>query len=112
MVNDVKDVRTALAKALAGHQVDDQVIERAAIQLAKLPKKIRGLDICQYGICLDLFLDGEDWRVSVRELLALEEHQWERFQVLIHGIPVPDFARVELGERFPGIPSVRGLQRG
>lgn len=57
-------LRLAAARAVAGHVVPDDVLERVGKRLAALPaaELVRGLDICTHGICLDYFVDPGDWR--------------------------------------------------
>jgi hypothetical protein len=57
-------LRMATARAVAAHEVPDDVLESVGQQLAKLPTAdlIRGIDICTYGICIDYFVEPDRWR--------------------------------------------------
>jgi hypothetical protein len=104
MANDLKNVRLALAKALADHRVEDAAIEAAAKHLVALPQPIRGIDVCAYGICIDVFLDGKDWQESLQKLLGSGGQAWRKLEVFPYGIPYPDIIHVQLGQPFEGIP--------
>jgi hypothetical protein len=104
MGNDVANVRRALASALAAHRVQDDVIESAATKLAQLEHPIRRIDICQFGICLDVFLDENDWGQSLPGLLELEGFEWQKLEIFPYGILKPDMVHVRLGHSFDGIP--------
>lgn len=57
-------LRMATARAVAAHQVPDEVLQSVGRQLAELPtaERIRGIDICTYGVCVDYFVEPDRWR--------------------------------------------------
>jgi hypothetical protein len=107
MANDAKSVRLALANALADFKVDDSVIESAAKQLAQLPVPIRKIDICQFGICLDFFLEGEEWQQSLQSLLQINGGGLQKIEIFPYGILNPEMVHVQLGQSVAGIPRQR-----
>ena len=104
MANDMKNVRMALARALASHNVTDAVIDNAAKQLATLPHPIRGIDICQFGICIDMFFEGKDWLKSLQTLVGAPGINWSKLEVFPFGIVNPDLVHVRMGQQHDGIP--------
>jgi len=60
----VDQLRLAAARAVAAHEVPDDILEDVGRQLAQLPTVdlIRGIDVCTHGICIDYFVDPGDWR--------------------------------------------------
>lgn len=108
MANDINAVRTALARCVAEHKIADDVIDTAAKQLATAKHPIRGIDICMYGICLDYFIDGEDWWHILPELVQIDGGQLKGIEIFPWGIPVPDIFRVRVTQNLDVIPQVRG----
>jgi len=62
---DAKVVAAAFAKRLASQKIDPKAIESLASQVSKLGSKPIGIDICQYGICIDYWVP----RKSLGELM-------------------------------------------
>ena len=106
--NDVKHVRTALAKAIAERKVPDDAIDAVARQLAVAKHQIRGIDVCVYGICIDYFIDGDRWWQTLPELLEIEGGVVKGIEVFPWGIPVPDILHVRVMHRMDAIPSAIG----
>jgi hypothetical protein len=103
MGNDVKQVRTALARAVASRQVPDHVIDTAARQLAGLPEQIRGIDVCTVGICLDFVLDGDDWARRLPDLVRVEGGQIRGIEVFPWGIINPDIVHVRVTQKLEAL---------
>ena len=101
MANDLKSVRMGLAKALAAHKIEDRVIDEAARNIAALPERIRRIDVCQFGICIDFFLDGKDWGRTLNGLV--EGRAWRKLDVFPYGIPFDDMVHVRLGQALEGM---------
>jgi len=95
-------LRLALARAVADRNVDAQAIDQVVARLGKFDHKIRGVNPCIYGICLDFFLE----RPELDDLLnkALEVGRVHGLRVFPWGIPWPDIFRVELETQFEEIP--------
>jgi hypothetical protein len=112
MANDEKCVRTALARCVAEYKISDEVIDLAAKQLATAKHPIRGIDVCTYGICLDYFLDGEEWWKTLPELIAIEGGQVKGVEIFPWGILNPDLLHVRVTQSMDAIPQVRGFEVG
>lgn len=50
---DAKKVAKAFSKRLASHEVSDQAVESLAKQVVNANTRPIGIDICQFGICID-----------------------------------------------------------
>jgi hypothetical protein len=62
---DPKTVAAALSKRLAAHRVSDKAVQLLAKQVVHAKAKPIGIDICQFGICLDYWVP----RNSLGELI-------------------------------------------
>jgi hypothetical protein len=107
MSNDLMHVRSALARAVAEYRVADDIIDTMAKQLAATKHQIRSIDVCMYGICLDYFIDGEDWWRTIPELIEVEEAQMRGIEVFPWGIPFPDIFRVRVTQSLDAMPQVQ-----
>jgi hypothetical protein len=99
---DVADLRLALARAVAGRKISDDAISAVAKKLAASKQKIRGIDNCVYGICIDYFFDSaDDWTKLVPELVRSKDARLHGIEVFPWGIPFPDIYRVRVQQDFP-----------
>ena len=107
--NDAQAVRLALAKAVASRKVSDEAIAAVAKRLAASKYKIRGIDVCIYGICIDYIFDHEDWSKALPELIGVEKARARGIDILIWGIPWPEIFRVRVGHEFDELPGAGTL---
>lgn len=106
--NDVKHVRAALARCVAERKIPDDAIGVVAEQLAAAKHQIRGVDICVYGICLDYFIDGNEWWRTLPELLEIDGGIVKGIEIFPWGIPYPDILQVRVSQRMDAIPPAVG----
>lgn len=108
MANDTRDLRVALARAVAEYKVSDEFIDSAVKRLSVLKHPIRGIDVCTHGICLDFFIEGrDDWYKVLPELVSVEGARLKGVEIFPWGIPWPDLFRVRVVEEFEGMSQVR-----
>ena len=100
------DVRVALARAVAGRKVAVKDLEEVAARLDKFDTRIRGINPCIYGICLDFFLERPEIDTLISK--ALELGRVREIRVFPWGIPWPDLFRVQIEQQFEGIPEAVG----
>lgn len=98
--NELGDLRMALARAVAARKVPDEAISSVAKILATSKYKIRGIDVCIYGICIDYFFDTGDWYRALPELLRGKDARVHGVEVFPWGIPWPDIYRVRVQQEF------------
>jgi hypothetical protein len=98
---EIGDLRLALARAVAGRKVSDDAIAAVAKKLSASKHRIRGIDNCVYGICIDYFFDGDDWLKSFPELVRSKDGRVYGVEVFPWGIPFPDIYRVRVQQDFP-----------
>ena len=98
--NDVSDLRLALARAVAARQVPDDAILAVAKNLAAGKNKIRGIDVCVYGICIDYFFEGDQWIRALPELVRGKDARLHSIEVFPWGIPWPDLYRIRVQAEF------------
>jgi len=108
MENDLKNVRVALARALAERKIADDVIDMVAKQIATAKHPIRGIDVCTYGICIDFFIDGKDWWHTLPELIEVEGGGLKGIEIFPWGIVNPDLLHVRVTQSLDVLPQVRG----
>jgi hypothetical protein len=108
MANDPKSVRMALARALANHTISDDVIDIAADQIASIQHPIRGLDVCAYGICIDFFLEDQEWWRILPELIDVKGGRLTGIEIFPWGIINPDLLHVRVTQSLDVMPQVRG----
>jgi hypothetical protein len=85
-----KDMQKALAKRLARHSVEDEVVAKVARHVARNGLRVGRFDICPYGICIDYFGDRQ---ISLDEFIGQDDFRSVR--ILCHGIPpLDDFMQI------------------
>jgi hypothetical protein len=98
---EVGDLRLALARAVAGRKISDDNIAAVAKKLSASKYRIRGIDNCVYGICIDYFFDTDDWTRAIPELVKSKDARIHGIEVFPWGIPFPDIYRVRVQQDFP-----------
>ncbi|NJM40341.1 MAG: hypothetical protein HC853_06030 [Anaerolineae bacterium] len=107
MANDLRSVRTALARALADRKIADDVVDIAAKQLAAAKQPIRRIDVCTYGICIDFFIDSKEWWKILPEMIELEGGQLKGIEVFPWGIINPDMFHIRVTQNLDVMPQIR-----
>jgi hypothetical protein len=97
---DVTDLRLALARAVASRRIPEEAITLVAKQLAQSKYKIRGIDVCALGICIDYFFDTDKWWQALPDLIRGKDSRVVGIEVFPWGIPVPDIYRVRVQQDF------------
>lgn len=118
-MNEQNDLRMAVARAVAARKVPDEAIAAVAKQLAASKYKVRGIDTCIYGICIDYFFDTDQWYRALPELARGKDARIRGIEVFPWGIPWPDIYRVRVQQEFdvlapyntPTLPNAGGLTR-
>ena len=95
-----KEIRVALARAIASRQVPDKAINAVAQRLAATKLPIRRIDICTYGICIDYFFTDDRWAKVLPELVRANGADIRQITVFPWGIPFPDIFRVRVEQQF------------
>lgn len=98
--NEVNDLRIALARAVAARKVPDDAIAAVAKILAAGKNKVRGIDVCAYGICIDYFFEGDQWVRALPDLVRGKDARVYSIEAFPWGIPWPDLFRVRVQAEF------------
>lgn len=98
--NEQGDLRMALARAVAGRKVPDDAIAAVAKKLASSKYKVRAIDTCIYGICIDYFFDTDQWYRALPDLARGRDARVHGIEVFPWGIPWPDIYRVRVQQEF------------
>jgi hypothetical protein len=96
----MRELQAALARAVAKYEVPDPVIAKIAERLSGVDLRIRGLDVCSHGICIDYFTTDDRWLERLSQLLTIEDSSPYQVTVLINGIPKPDLFHVRVEQQF------------
>ena len=102
MANDPKSVRLALARCVAKHDVSDDAVDHAAKLIATARHQIRGIGVCELGICIDYITDKKIWEV-LPELAVLEGARLRNIEVFPWGIIDPDLFHVRVTQEIEGL---------
>jgi hypothetical protein len=91
------ELRIAVARAVASHQIEDVVLESIARRLTELPSAdlIRRINVCTHGICADYFFDPQDWREALAGILQ-SAIRIRRFEYFPWGIIKDDLIQVRV----------------
>lgn len=108
-MNEGNDLRMALARAVAGRKVPDDAIASVAKKLAQSKYKIRAIDTCIYGICVDYFFDTDQWYRALPELTRGKDARVHGIEVFPWGIPWPDIYRVRVQQEFDELAAYNNL---
>ena len=103
-----KEIRIALAHAIASRQVSDKSINAVAKRLAATKLPIRRIDICPYGICIDYFFNDDRWAKALGDLVKVNGADIRQITVFPWGIPTPDIFRVRVEQQFDELANVAG----
>jgi hypothetical protein len=107
MANEINDVRMALARAVADHKISDDVIDDVAKRIATAKHPIRGIDVCERGICIDYFIDNNDWQQKIPSLVELEGGRLRGIEIFPWGIINPDLLQIRVTQEFDAMPRFR-----
>jgi hypothetical protein len=107
MPNDVKEVRTALARAIAQRKVPADIVEEVASQLATIKQPIRGIDVCERGICIDFLIEGKNWRRTLSDIVEVEGGRLRGIEIFPWGIINPDILHIRVMQEFDQMPEIR-----
>jgi hypothetical protein len=108
MGNDEKDIRIALAKAVAGHKIPDNAIEEVAKLIAVNKHPIRGINVCERGICIDYFIQPkDDWHKDISALSTVVGARFQGMEIFPWGIINPDILHVRVMHEFAALPQVQ-----
>jgi hypothetical protein len=108
MTNDVGQVRAALVRAVAERKIPDDAIDVAARQIANIRHPIRGLKVCELGICLDYIIDGDNWWQVLPELVQIEGGRLAGIEIFPWGILTADLLHIRVAQQLDVIPQLRG----
>ena len=103
MANDMKVVRSALARAIAQRKVSNEAIDEIAKSLAAVKHQIRGIDVCERGICIDFVFDDRDWLKQLPGIIDVKGGRLRGIEVFPWGIPFPDIVHVRVMQEFEQI---------
>lgn len=103
-----KEIRIALARAIASRQVPDKAINAIAKRLAATKLPIRRIDLCPYGICIDYFFNDDRWVNVLRDIVKVNGADIRQITVFPWGIPTPDIFRVRVEQQIEELAGLAG----
>jgi hypothetical protein len=109
---ELSELRMALARAVAGRKIPDEAISAVAKKLYASKNKIRGIDVCPYGICIDYFFDTDQWFKALPDLVRGKDARVYGLEVFPWGIPWPEIFRVRVQQEFDEFAAYTPTPRG
>lgn len=103
-----KNVKRAMARALADRKVSDKAIS-AVVDRLDFSERIRGVDPCIFGICWDFVTERPGLDQLIDE--ALSVGRLGEIRVFPFGIVDPDLFLVHIEQDFDEIPNVARVER-
>ena len=101
MSNNGKELYVALARKVAHLDVPEDIIEKTVKRLAVSKEKIRGVDICTHGICLDYFIEKDNPWASIADVVSLDESVIKGVTIFPWGIINPEILHVQVQHEIP-----------
>ncbi|MCT4609724.1 MAG: hypothetical protein N4A70_11015 [Pelagimonas sp.] len=95
--NDVLEVMT---RQLASANLPKKSLEKLAKVASRSKHKPIGMDICKYGICLDLLVDGGLDQFDLKDVAELEVGRIRDIEIFPWGIIRPDLLRVRVSQEL------------
>jgi len=95
-----KEIMSAIAQRLAKAELDHQHLEGLAKMVSSVEHKAIGLDICKYGICLDLMVDLDLSKLDLGKIAELAPGKIRDIEIFPWGIVHPDFWRLRIAQEF------------
>ena len=89
---DVKKVAGAFAERLAAHKVSDKAVSALAERVVQASAKSIGIDICQFGICIDYRTPRNGLAELIQRLE--KDHRLSGIKIFPEGIIDPDEFRI------------------
>jgi len=100
-----RHVHKAIASRLASYKLDDNAVSGIVRRIVKEGLKIKRIDFCPYGICIDYFGDE---RIRIDKLF--DSDKFRVIRLFPYGIPVDDLFHLKIEMEIPelGGGQVRG----
>ena len=95
-----KELLESFTRNLAKADVPRESLEKLASMVSRSPHRAIGIDICKYGICLDLLVEGGLDKFELREAEALAVGRIRDIEIFPWGIIAPDLLQVRIGQEF------------
>lgn len=95
-----KELLSSLTRQLAKADLPAEHTEALAKMVSNLRHKPIGIDICKYGICLDLLVEGGLEALDMRELEELAPGKIRDIEIFPWGIIRPDLMQVRVAQQF------------
>lgn len=98
--NNERSIQKALVRAVGSRNVSDDAVLSLAKDISSIRQKIRGINVCERGICIDYFIDANDWWSTLPELVTVGDGRVRRIEIFPWGIIEPDLFQVRIEHDF------------
>lgn len=95
-----KEILHAVTRTLAKADLPEGSAEKLATMASRLGHRPIGVDICKYGICLDLLVDGGLDKFDLRKVEELAVGKIRDIEIFPWGIIRPDLLQVRIAQEF------------
>lgn len=97
---DEKETLALMTQKLAKAELPQGTLEKFASAVSHTRLRPIGFDICKYGICLDLLVDGGLSEFDIRDVEHVAVGRIRGIEIFPWGIKDPDMLRVRVGQEF------------
>lgn len=99
------DLHATLTQAVAQRRLPDDLVQQLAQRFTEFRTPIKGINICERGICIDFVVDRKDWPQSLTDIIHVLGPDLRGVDVFPWGIPFPDVLHVRVAQdiALPGM---------
>lgn len=99
------DLYTTLTQAVAQRHLPDDLIQELAQRFTEFRTPIKGINVCERGICIDFVVDRTEWPQSMEDIVRVLGPDLRGVDVFPWGIPAPDLLHIRAvqGVALPGL---------
>lgn len=97
---DEKEALALVTKHLAKAELPKASLEKFASAVSRTRLKPIGLDICAYGYCVDLLVEGGLADFDIRDVEDIAVGRIRGIEIFPWGIKDPDMLRVRVGQEL------------
>ena len=95
-----KEALALVTEKLAKAELPKASLEKFASAVSRTRLKPIGLDICAYGYCVDLLIEGGLAEFDIRDVEDIAIGKLKGIEIFPWGIKDPDMLRVRIGQEF------------
>ena len=99
----LRELRGAVARALASRKAPDQVVNQIAEILGTGKLRPRDINVCTHGICIDYVAGGTLPSTLLQDIFRVGAGRVHKLEIFPWGIPFPDVFHVRVEQEIEGL---------